>query len=42
MTGEKYTFFQCKNCGKQIFSLFEIEAQRKAEQHMMISGHIVI
>jgi hypothetical protein len=42
MNNKKYTFFQCKTCGKQIFSLYEEEAQRKAENHMMITGHVVI
>jgi predicted RNA-binding Zn-ribbon protein involved in translation (DUF1610 family) len=42
MSGQKYTFFQCKNCGKQIFSLYEEEAHRKAEDHMMQTGHVVI
>ena len=42
MANQKYTFFRCKNCRKQIFSLFEIEAQRQAEEHMMQTGHVVV
>jgi len=38
----KYYFFQCKNCGKQIYDLEENEAEKKAENHMMQTGHIVV